>query len=68
MVRIGIRLVGYGIFSYPEGMEGWSCYRIEYWGKEHYATCEGQIWLPPGTGPDVIEKLLEDAQNETKGR
>ena len=52
------RLVEYGVFNYPEGLEGWRLYRIEYGGHAENCVYEGMIWLPPTLNPEEIEKLL----------
>jgi len=53
-----VSLIEYGIARFPEGLENWRCYRIEYGGHAEYCVTEGIIWLPPDIHPDVIERLL----------
>ena len=53
-----ISLVEQGVFTYPDGMEDWRFYRIEYGGHAKDCVCEGSIWLPQHFDPEIIEKLL----------
>lgn len=53
-----VSLVEYAVFKYPEGLEGWSCYRIEYGGHAEACITEGHIWLPPDVSPEVVERML----------
>jgi len=43
------------VFNPPDGMEGWTFYRIEY----EPDGPEGRIWLPPGVDPEDVEELLD---------
>lgn len=53
-----VSLVWMAVFQYPERMEGWQAYRIEYGGHAVDCVCEGMIWLPPDVDPDVIERAI----------
>ena len=57
---VSISLVEYGVFRWPEGLEGWRYYRIEYGGHAESCLCEQTIWLPPGL--DVM-RLEEDRKS-----
>ena len=55
-------LVEYGVFSYPEGLEGWRAFRMEYGGANEDCIWEGTIWLPPWVDrnkwEDEMDRLL----------
>jgi len=57
-MKIDVSLIEYGVFHFPEGMENWRCYRVEYGGHAEDCKCEGQIWLPPDLDPEVVERML----------
>ena len=59
-----IGLTEYGVFNYPEGMEGWRYYRIEYGGFNEYSLAETTIWLPAHVDPMEFEKLLREWSEE----
>lgn len=53
-----VSLVEYAVFNYPEGLEEWRCFRIEYGGHASACKAEGHVWLPPGVDPEEVEQLL----------
>ncbi len=56
-----VHLTEYAVMKYPEGMEGWRLYRIEYWEDQNpFASHEAAIWLPPGLIPDEVEDLINN--------
>ena len=55
-----VSLIEYGVFKFPEGLENWHCYRIEYGGHAENCITEGHIWLPPDVSPRIIESILKD--------
>ena len=58
-----ISLVEYGIFRYPEGLEGWRCFRMEYGGHAQDCIKECVIWLPPQFDIFKFEKELNECQD-----
>jgi hypothetical protein len=56
--NVTISTVEQGVFNYPQGMEGWRFYRLEYLGEEHYALAESGIWMPPDVNPIDLEQAL----------
>ena len=61
-----ICFIEYGVFHYPEGMEGFRCFRISYGGVNEETIMEGTIWVPPGLDPYKIERLLQKYSPELK--
>lgn len=61
-MKLPVSLVWMAVFNYPEGMEGWQYYRIEYGGHAIDCVVEGGIWLPPNGDPDEVEKMLNNMQ------
>jgi len=59
-----VSLVECAVFRYPKGLEDWRAYRIEYGGHAENCVVEGFIWLPKNLDAEMIEKLLEEAQDE----
>lgn len=60
--KIDIGLIEYGVFNFPEGLEGWRLYRIEYGGHAESCVYEGTIWLPPHVDSTEFEKYLMKLQ------
>lgn len=58
-----VSAIEYGIFKYPEGLEGWRCYRLEYGGHAEACIRECVIWLPPNLDVREIETLIRKVQN-----
>ena len=59
-----VSLIEYGVFSYPEGLEGWRCYREEIGGHAESCRKECTIWLPPGCTVNQFEEWVNGAQQE----
>jgi len=59
---ISVDTVEYGVQSFPEGMENWRCFRIEYGGCNEDCLAEGHIWLPPEADPQQLEMFLMGMQ------
>jgi len=59
-----IGYTGYGVFQYPEGLEGWRCGRIEIGGFNEDCIKECTIWTPPNLDPYDIIELYRKAQEE----
>jgi hypothetical protein len=55
-------LVEYGVYNYPEGLEGWRFFRIEYGGHAESCIKECVLWLPPDCDPCELEALFEKWQ------
>ena len=55
-----VSLVQYMVYHYPEGLEGWRLYRIEYGGHAEDCITEGTIWLPPTVDSVLIEQILRE--------
>ena len=54
-----VSLVEHGVFRYPEGLEGWRNYRIEYGGHAEDCITEGSIWLPPNVSSHALEEWIK---------
>jgi hypothetical protein len=63
-VRMRVDLVEYGVQRYPEGMEKWRMYRIEYGGHAEACRCEGVIWLPEHVDPEKFERFMARIQRK----
>ena len=61
------RVIWQATFSTPEGMEGWTLYRIEYGGHAEHCIIESAIWLPPNFDVEALERLLEQGQAAKEG-
>jgi len=57
-----VEAIEYGVYSYPEGLEGWRCYRLEYGGHAESCIKECVLWLPPKFDMVVLEDLIREAQ------
>ncbi len=56
-----ISIVGYGVYNYPEGMNGWQFVRFEYLSDTTpYTAMECHVWLPPDTNTCKLEDLLNE--------
>lgn len=56
---ITISVIEQGVFRYPERMDGWRFYRLEYeHPEEPYAVKESVIWMPPDVNPVDLENAL----------
>ena len=64
MTDLPVSLIWQAVFNYPEGMEGWQAYRIEYGGHAERCVMEGTIWLPPDTDPRWIAEILRGRMNK----
>lgn len=53
---------GYGVFNYPEGLEGWTLGRFEYGGHAEDCIKECNMWLPPTLDPYKIVDLINESQ------
>jgi hypothetical protein len=62
--RLSVSLIWEAVFHPPEGMEGWQAYRIEYGGHAEACVMTGSIWLPPGTDPEQIERILRQEADD----
>ena len=58
--RVGF--VENAVFNYPEGLEGWRFYRIEYGGHAESCLMESHIWLPPTYNAYDLEDDLNSCQ------
>lgn len=57
-----VSYTGYGVFKYPEGLEGWQFGRFEYGGSNEDCIMEQTMWLPPNVDPYEICRLINKAQ------
>lgn len=61
-----VSFVEYGVFNYPEGMDGWRCYRMEIGGHAESCLMECQVWFPPELDVSKIEDLVDECQGLLK--
>lgn len=54
-----MHLIEYDALDPPEGMEGWTMYRIEYGGHGRDCVAVGTLWMPVGVGRAELERTLE---------
>jgi len=59
-----VSLVEYGVNTFPEGLEGWRLFRIEYGGHAEDCITEGLIWLPPWADRAKWERDLRELFKE----
>lgn len=61
---LSVHAVENAVFRWPEGLEGWRMFRLEYGGHAESCKWETHIFVPPWIGPDEIEALFIRPQQE----